>query len=126
MISTVKSFFGIHSPSTVFRDQIGINLAKGLGIGFVDEMDDVNKQMQDAVETEFNVNGSANISADVAKNAYRGSNLSNTDSILTTIVNKLDNLANMQIVLDSGTLVGSTAPQMNVALGRISTREAYR
>lgn len=34
ILSSIKGFFGIHSPSTVFRDQVGKMLAIGLGEGF--------------------------------------------------------------------------------------------
>lgn len=58
----LKAVFGIHSPSTVFRDEIGENLALGLGEGFEDEMANVEKRMQKAIPTDFdiaaNVNGS--------------------------------------------------------------------
>lgn len=42
-LDSAKSFLGIHSPSTVFRDQVGKNMALGMGEGFeknvpVDEM----------------------------------------------------------------------------------------
>lgn len=33
-LNGVKEFLGIHSPSTVFRDQIGKNMALGMGVGF--------------------------------------------------------------------------------------------
>ena len=36
ILGSIKSFFGIHSPSTVFRDQVGKMLAIGLGEGFED------------------------------------------------------------------------------------------
>ena len=48
-----KFMFGIHSPSTVFRDQIGVMLAQGLGIGFTSEMDSVAIDMMNAVPTSF-------------------------------------------------------------------------
>ena len=32
ILSGIKSFFGIHSPSTVFRDEVGTYLAQGLGV----------------------------------------------------------------------------------------------
>ena len=35
---------GIRSPSTVFRDQVGSNLALGLGEGFEDEMKHVSRK----------------------------------------------------------------------------------
>lgn len=44
----IKGFFGIHSPSTLFRDQIGKNMALGIGEGFADEMDTVGDQMVDS------------------------------------------------------------------------------
>ncbi len=34
ILNGLKSFFGIHSPSTVMRDMIGVNLSKGIGLGF--------------------------------------------------------------------------------------------
>ena len=49
----LKSLFGIHSPSTLFRDEIGTNLALGLGEGFSDTMADVNEQMANSIPTEF-------------------------------------------------------------------------
>lgn len=48
-----KWMFGIHSPSTVFRDQIGVMLAQGLGIGFVSEMDSVGQDMYNSIPTSF-------------------------------------------------------------------------
>lgn len=50
-----KKLLGIHSPSTWARDMLGVNLAKGIGIGFVSEMNEVQKQMNDALPTDFNV-----------------------------------------------------------------------
>jgi hypothetical protein len=48
-----KDLFGISSPSKLFKDQIGKNLALGLGDGFTDEMKEVAKEMEDAVPTKF-------------------------------------------------------------------------
>ena len=50
-----KTIFGIHSPSTLFRDEIGKNLALGLGEGFIDNMDKVRRQMTAAVPTKLDV-----------------------------------------------------------------------
>lgn len=54
LVEGFKTFFGIHSPSKLFADVIGKNLAAGIGVGFDDEMDDVAKSMTDAVPTDFN------------------------------------------------------------------------
>lgn len=64
IVNGFKSFFGIHSPSTLFRDQIGKNLALGLGIGFEGEMDGVTKTMQNALPTEFDTDVKANVDFD--------------------------------------------------------------
>ena len=63
MLNGIKSFFGIHSPSKVMRDEIGKNLILGVGVAFekddnlIDKQisdfgDDVYKKMQGAVNME--------------------------------------------------------------------------
>ena len=56
LTDNIKSFFGIHSPSTLFKEQIGTNLALGLGEGFADTMADVSTDMSNAIPTEFDAN----------------------------------------------------------------------
>ena len=53
VLNGMKSVFGIHSPSKVFRDQVGKNLALGIGEGFTDEMANVTSEMQNAIPTSF-------------------------------------------------------------------------
>jgi len=48
ILDSLKTFFGIHSPSTVFRDMIGKNLALGIGEGFSDEINEVAKDMAES------------------------------------------------------------------------------
>ena len=55
VIGGIKKVFGIHSPSTVFRDQIGKNLALGLGEGFIGTMRSVSDDMIKAVPTEYEI-----------------------------------------------------------------------
>jgi phage-related protein/uncharacterized protein YukE len=50
LVSTVTDFFDIQSPSRLMRDLVGKNLAKGIGIGYEEEMDNVNKEITDANE----------------------------------------------------------------------------
>lgn len=61
ILNGIKSFFGIHSPSRVFRDEIGSNLALGLGEGFTQEMNNVSDMMEDAIPTDFNVGMTADV-----------------------------------------------------------------
>lgn len=57
----IKKLFGIHSPSTVFRDEIGTNLALGIGEGFDDTMKDVSRNMADAIPTDFGAISSSDV-----------------------------------------------------------------
>lgn len=52
IISNIKSALGIHSPSTVMRDEVGKYLAQGLGVGFDKELDSVYNDMQRAIDIE--------------------------------------------------------------------------
>lgn len=61
LVSGIKGFLGIHSPSTLFRDEIGTNLALGLEEGFADTMDVVARDMQASIPTEFDTNINAKI-----------------------------------------------------------------
>ena len=63
--SFIKNLFGIHSPSTVMRDEVGLFLAKGIGVGFEQGMKDVEKSMRDSMPDltsgyDFNVTGNYN------------------------------------------------------------------
>ena len=51
VLNKFKSFFGIHSPSILFRDELGVFMAQGIGEGFTDEMGKVSKQMNRAMAT---------------------------------------------------------------------------
>lgn len=49
ILDGMKNALGIHSPSRLFRDQVGKYMAQGIGVGFTDEMGSVVGQMQDAM-----------------------------------------------------------------------------
>ena len=61
ILNGIKDIFGIHSPSTVFRDEVGKNLALGVGEGFADTMEDVTADMQGAIPTEFDADINASM-----------------------------------------------------------------
>lgn len=130
VVGSIKSFFGIQSPSTLFRDDIGKNLALGLGVGFEDEMDDIAKEMQGAIPTSLD-GPSLDIGANIST-AFSGVN----DSPLTLLASKVDALASLttemfpallqamdvQIVLDDGTLVGRLTPAIDKNLSLLNRR----
>ena len=57
LVDGVKGFLGIHSPSTVFAG-IGENMGAGMGVGFLDAMKDVEKDMRNAIPTDFDIDTS--------------------------------------------------------------------
>lgn len=61
-----KSVFGIASPSKLFADVIGKNLALGIGEGFEDEVGDVEKDMADSMD-DLTGNMTATVSAYAAQ-----------------------------------------------------------
>lgn len=49
IVDWIKDFFGIHSPSKLFEDEVGAMLAQGIGVGFTVEMEDVSADMTAAI-----------------------------------------------------------------------------
>lgn len=67
VVSFTKKLFGIHSPSTVMRDQVGKFLALGIGEGFTREMVSVERMMQDAMP---DLTGSVDVTGNYNGNGY--------------------------------------------------------
>ncbi|MDD4698936.1 MAG: phage major capsid protein [Oscillospiraceae bacterium] len=51
VVDRIKDFFGIASPSKLFEDEIGVNLALGVGEGFENTMNQVSTKMRKALPT---------------------------------------------------------------------------
>ena len=82
IVDKIKEFFGIHSPSTVFRDEVGKYLAQGLGEGFSDEMENVSEEMQDAIPRDFEMSTNLKYNNGV-NNPIAGSAIWSSDNINT-------------------------------------------
>lgn len=96
ILSGIKSFFGIKSPSTVFRDEVGNFLAQGVGVGFEEEMNDVSKQMQDALPTDFDLGVNTTMHSDLIDNtsSISSSNLlSNGENLVEALQNALSGMS---------------------------------
>ncbi|MDR1364354.1 MAG: phage tail tape measure protein [Oscillospiraceae bacterium] len=94
----LKNFFGISSPSKLFRDQIGKNLALGLGVGFTDEMENISKDMQDAIPTDlgdFNPDSFLNDTSNShnVSNENTGFRSENTNNLVTALQSALSGMA---------------------------------
>ena len=86
ILNGIKGFFGIHSPSRVFRDEVGKNLALGVGEGFADTMADVTTDMQGAIPTEFDLDASLNNNLESINSSQRSSSFGRSfqESLLPT------------------------------------------
>jgi phage-related protein len=122
IVDGIKEFFGIHSPSTMFRDEVGQYMALGIGEGFEKAIPQTIRDMQDELD---GVTASLNTTLTPALAGIGETSGTSTDiSSLYALLNAyLPALANMQVVLDGGALVGELAPQMDMQLGRIAMRK---
>lgn len=109
IIDGAKNLLGIHSPSKVFA-RLGQFTAEGFGEGWDDSFSDVKRTIEG--DMKF---GPANISTTAH---------SNSSNNMSELMAKLDGLANMQIVLDTGVLVGQTVNKMDGALGNLAYRNS--
>lgn len=55
IVDGVKGLLGIHSPSTVFEQQVGTNMALGVGKGFVGAMGAVTKDIENSIPTNLDL-----------------------------------------------------------------------
>jgi len=63
LLDKITEFLGIHSPSTVFANLVGKNMALGIGVGFDKTMDKVANDMMAAIPTpEIGVNAAGLVS----------------------------------------------------------------
>ena len=115
LLSSIKSALGIHSPSKLFRDKVGIFLAQGVGVGFVDEMDKVTKDMQNALPTSFDTMVNADISSfSNTKNHNTSSEKSNSG--ITVIIDKVE-IHNDDDIEDTAYKLALKVRQAEMALG---------
>lgn len=95
ILDGMKNALGIHSPSRLFRDQVGKDIARGIGVGFTDEMGSVVGQMQDAMPdpSAFAIDGT------MTSAAYQsaGSGFGGYGGIVDAVV---EALGRVRIVLD--------------------------
>lgn len=93
ILDGMKNALGIHSPSRLFRDQVGKNIARGIGVGFTDEMGSVVGQMQDAMPDP-----SAFVSdQQIAYSGYSADGMVANSSVVDAVIEALERV---HIVLD--------------------------
>lgn len=71
IVDGILDFFGINSPSKLMETLVGKNMALGIGVGFSDEMKDVNKQIQNAIQLD-DIGINAHVSSAMQQNSGSG------------------------------------------------------
>ncbi|MCW6073458.1 phage tail protein, partial [Clostridium botulinum] len=106
IVDGAKAALGIHSPSRIFRDQVGKYMAQGVGVGFTDETDNIKKsmekdlsglvsKMQMTVDHEV-VTTTAGVVA--SRNALRNSTITtNNDNGLNVNIENFNNTKNQDV-----------------------------
>ena len=105
----IKKLFGINSPSRLFRDEIGTNLALGIGEGFSDTMDDVTQEMANAIPTEFDTT----INSKIGSNSYQ--NVASSSSFDNMVVAFKTALKDVKVIMDEkemGTFVTNAVEEV--------------
>lgn len=104
LLNNIKSFFGIHSPSKVFEDEIGVMLGEGIGKGFDESLDTVYKEMRKAVEHE-----NAKMTADLTNSQQiKVQNEDNRQATLKSIDDNKEIVVNSTTKLDSKVIARET------------------
>lgn len=111
ILNGIKSFFGIHSPSTLFRDEVGQYLGLGLGEGFEDSLSGVYKDMQKAVDYE-NAKLTSNLTS---SHLMELTNEDNRQARLESIDNNREVVVNSKLEVD--------AKEMASAVNRVNTKQ---
>ncbi len=60
LLDAAKEALGIASPSKKFRDEVGVFMAQGIGVGFEREMQKVERLMHRSIPTEFDLDTKVN------------------------------------------------------------------
>ena len=123
VLQGIKNFFGIKSPSTVMRDQVGRDLVRGVGVGIEQNADEAIEPMDDLVAGMTGVNIDRNIS-----NTFRGTAVNEfgglserLDAVVDYLSKYLPGLADnasQSIYLDGDTLVGTLGGRIDAELAR--------
>ena len=130
VLGGIKSFFGIESPSTVMRDEVGAMLDEGLAEGLTDNADSPVKAMQRVSGRVMDVaTGVGGIGFDRQLAAVRGRGASaagaggmgDTSALLAKLDVIAERLNHLQVVTETGALVGEIIDKVD---GALATRQA--
>lgn len=123
VLNGIKNFFGIKSPSTVMRDQVGRDLARGVGVGIEQNADEALDPMDDLVSEMTGVNIDRNIS-----NTFRGTTVNEFSGLserldavvdyLSRYLPEMAGIGSMGMYVDGDALVGAIGSRIDSELAK--------
>ena len=124
MLDSIKSFFGIESPSRVMADEVGSFMAKGIGVGFGNTLPSVIAAMQEklsGVSDSFRANLSFGDIPEVqghtiiSENSYVTKNYNNT-------IETIRQPQAVELVLDGTKVARAIIPPLNNEYNRLGVK----
>ena len=95
IVDGAKNALGIHSPSRIFRDQVGAMMAQGVGVGFEDESENIQRDMRDSLS---NLTAKMQATVDYETSKTSRAMTSGVDkTTASTVTNNNDNGLNINI-----------------------------
>lgn len=123
VLGGIKSALGIHSPSTVFRDQVGKYISEGIGVGIAENADSPIEALEtvgdDMINGAKGINGitlNRQLQSTFAGTVNAGGSVSDLVELVSDYFPKLIEASKKSIVLDSGALVGETINKIDEKL----------
>ena len=119
----LKNFFQIKSPSRLMRDEIGRYIAEGIGVGIAENEDKPLSALEQLGNdmVNYDING-ATINRKL-NTTFSNNGVNNNASVLSKLDSIYEKLGRLQVVLDTGTLVGETIEKIDAGL---ATRQLLR
>lgn len=119
LVNKAKEALGINSPSKVFANTIGIGIPEGIAKGIDDNADIAEASVQDMTDSltdqALNLNG-ATINRKLSTTFVGTVGNTANSALLSKLDGIYERLNRLQIVLDTGTLVGETIDQIDAGL----------
>ena len=120
-LGAIKNFFGIKSPSTIMRDEVGRYISEGISVGISDNADKPIGALEtlgdNIVDGAGNLNlGTLNRKLTTTFSVGAAGNAMSNDTLLGKLDSIYERLNRLQIVLDTGTLVGETIDKIDAGL----------
>lgn len=114
VVDSVAGAFGIHSPSRVFRDQIGKWLPPGIAVGFKAEMPDAQKEIEANIARMTNsLHGAVELEA-IKNTAVQVQSENTNDNLTNQMFTMFESMMEMmlnKLVMEHTTVIGGKVVQ---------------